>query len=134
MDAEQMTSGRRRWMGIGGALALTLMLGASASTVRGQAGWPFHIEWNHDGIGVSYYRLCVNGQCAVVQATRRGPAWRAPLPLLPQGEHRIVVEACNRDACLTGTPDLMIRVVPPSRRRPPIEVVDGPRIELGNRE
>jgi hypothetical protein len=55
------------------------------------------------------------------------------LPVFDRGEYRLVVEACVAGQCLPGTPDLMIRVVEPSGRRPPIDIVSGPRVGAGSR-
>lgn len=134
MDADGMTSGRRQRLGAAGALALAVMFGVSGSTVRCQTEWPFQLEWNHPGGAGVYYRLCANGQCSILGAAHMGGTlWRAPLPTMQPGEYRLVVEACTGDTCLAGTPDLMIRVVTPSRRRPPIDVISGPRVEIGVR-
>jgi hypothetical protein len=134
MHVERTSDGRRKWGGAAGTLALALMFGVSGSTVRGQHGWPFHLEWREEGQPAVFYRLCVNGQCSVLDAFPvNGTVWRARLPVLPQGEHRLVVEACGGNVCVPGTPDLMIRVVPPGGRRPPIDVVSGPRVGVGNR-
>ena len=105
---------------------------ASIMPTGAQSSWPFQLEWTQTGVPASYYRLCVNGACTVLGDARntQGNVWRAALPLLPQGEYRLVVEACTDAGCLPGEPDLMIRVVPSSSRRPPIEVIDGPRIPV----
>jgi hypothetical protein len=134
MDAERMSDGRRWWRGAAGAFALVMVLGAPASTVQRQGAWPFQLEWNHDGRSTSYFRLCVGSECSVLDAVRAGGTlWRARLPILPQGEHQLVIEACGRDDCVPGTPDLMIRVLPPAGRRPPIDVISGPRVGVGDR-
>jgi hypothetical protein len=107
------------------ATALALMFGAPGATAPGQAQgrWPFVIQWEHDGAGVHYYQLCASGQCTPLDATRgEGTRWRAPLPVLPRGEHRVVLEACGSGGCIAGTPDLMVRVLAPSPRRLPIDV------------
>jgi len=120
-----------------GALAVLAgawMLASPASTtpVLAQASWPFKLEWNQTGSQASYYRLCVNGACAVLNDAHniQGSVWRASLPLLPPGEYRLVLEACGREECLPGVPDLVIRVLPPAARRPPIDVIEGPRIPV----
>jgi hypothetical protein len=109
------------------------MLASPASTMPAQAqSWPFHLEWTQTGAPAAYFQLCVNGACRVLGDAHRtqGSVWRAALPMLPPGEYRLVVEACGVAECLPGEPDLMIRVVPSSPRRPPIDVIDGPRIPL----
>jgi hypothetical protein len=132
MDAERMSVERRWWRGAAGAFALLMVLGAPGSTVQGQGAWPFQLEWTHDGRFVSYFRLCVGRECSLLNAVRvDGTLWRAHLPVLPQGEHQLVVEACGPDECVRGTPDLVIRVLPPAGRRPPIDVISGPRVGVG---
>ena len=114
-------------------LAVAWMLVSSASTmrVRAQASWPFQLEWTQ-ATPASYYRLCVNSACSVLADARtsNGTVWRAALPVLSPGEYRLVVQACTGDQCVAGLPDLMIRVMEPSSRRPPIDVLDGPRIPV----
>jgi hypothetical protein len=105
--------------------ALALVFAAPGATLPGQAqgNWPFLIQWDHDGDGVAFYQLCVSGQCLYLDALRgEGTRWRAPLPVLPRGEHRVVLEACGYGGCIAGTPDLMVRVLAPSPRRLPIDV------------
>ena len=112
------------------ASALALTLGAPAAMVPlgAQASWTFQLRWDHDGEGVDYYQVCVSGQCASLDAVRgEGPQWRAPLPVLPKGEHRVVLKACGNGACTAGAPELMVRVVSPSPRRLPIDVVPIPQ-------
>ncbi|MEO5823959.1 MAG: hypothetical protein ABIT71_25920 [Vicinamibacteraceae bacterium] len=128
-----MIAGKRGRRGAVTALALALMVGAPGARVPGQTQtpaptpWPFQLEWDHDGDGLRYYQLCVNGQCSMLEAWRgEGTQWRALLPVLPQGEYLLVVQACGSDACLPNTPDLAIRVLPPSRDGSPIDVLPGP--------
>jgi len=120
-----------------GALAVLagawiLALPASMMPARAQTAWPFQLEWTQAGAQASYYRLCVNGACTVLDDARTtdGAVWRASLPMLPPGEYRLVVEACGATECLAGQPDLMIRVLRASPRRPPIDVIEGPRIPV----
>ena len=120
-----------------GALAVVagawlLVSPASMTPVLAQSSWVFQLEWDHAGGRADYYRLCVDGACIVLGDAHpvQGTRWRAALPLLPQGEHRLVVEACGQAQCLAGEPDLMIRVLAPSPRRPPIDILDGPRIPV----
>jgi hypothetical protein len=121
----------RRFVLAGIGLAWLAAMPASSSA---QAGWPFVLEWDHDGRSTAYYRLCVNGQCAALETRgAQGNVHRAPLPLLPPGEYRLVVEACGDEVCVGGTPDLVIRVVSSSGRRPPIDVIEGPRIPASRR-
>lgn len=115
-----------------GAVASMLAVPASTVPASAQAGWPFELEWDQPGQPANYFQLCANDACSVLTNARnpRGTTWRAPLPMLPPGEYRLVVQACGVDECLSGTPDLVIRVLPPSSRRPPIDVLDGPRIPM----
>lgn len=122
----------RRYVLAGLGLAWLVAMPASPA---GAAAWPFQIAFDHDGISTGYYRLCVNNQCAPIDVRRNGTGWRAPLPVLPPGEYRLVVEACGGTSCVAGSPDVMIRVVTSGAgsRRPPIDVVNGPRIPASNR-
>lgn len=120
-----------------GALAVLagawmLVSPASMPSARAQSSWPFQLEWTQAGARPSYYRLCVNATCTVLGDARNvgGSVWRAALPTLPPGEYRLVVEACGTTQCLPGEPDLMIRVLQSSARRPPIDVIEGPRIPV----
>ena len=128
---------RRRSRITRGALAALagawlLVSPAAMTPVLAQASWPFQLEWNHTGAQASYYQLCVNAACTVLNDAYQTQAglWRASLPLLPPGEYRLVVEACGGERCLPGAPDLVIRVLEPSPRRPPIDVLEGPRIPV----
>lgn len=123
------------WRNLAAALTLALLTGGGPARPQAQgATWAFHLEWEHSGEPATAFQLCVDGTCAPLAATRRsGETWRAPLPLLPPGEHRLVVRACVRNECLEGNPDLVVRVVTPSPRRPPIDVIEGPRIPVGGR-
>ena len=123
------------WRNVAAALTLVFLTGGPARPqAQGATTWPFHLEWEHTGPGGALFQLCVDGTCAPLAAVRRGgDTWRAPLSLLPQGEHRLVVQACGTRECLEGTPDLVVRVLPASPRRPPIDVIEGPRIPVGRR-
>jgi hypothetical protein len=124
----------RRSVLAGLGLAWAIAMPASPTVTAAPAAWPFHIAFDHNGIATGYYRLCVNNQCAPIEARLTQGGWRAPLPVLPPGEYRLVVEACGATSCVAGSPDLMIRVVPSgTSRRPPIDVIDGPRIPASNR-
>jgi hypothetical protein len=123
----------RRYVLAGLGLAWVLAMPASRAVGQSAAAWPFRIAFDHDGGTAAYYRLCVNDQCAPIDARRTPAGWRAPLPVLPPGEYRLVVEACGAGECVAGVPDLMIRVVPAATsRRPPIEVIAGPRISASS--
>ena len=128
-----MTRGNRITRGAVALLAGVWMLASPASMMpaRAQSAWPFQLEWTQTG-QASYYRLCVNGACTVLHDAHntQGTVWRAALPVLPPGEYRLVVEACGASECLPGEPDLMIRVLQGSSRRPPIDVLEGPRIPV----
>jgi len=124
----------RRYVMAGLGLAWIVGMPGSPAVGAAGAGWPFSIAFEHDGTGTAYYRLCVNNQCTPIDARLTPAGWRAPLPVLPPGEYRLVVEACGATSCLAGSPDLMIRVVVPgTSRRPPIDVIDGPRIPASSR-
>jgi hypothetical protein len=114
------------------AVPMVLLL---ASQGHAQApAWGFQLEWEYTGPANTEFQLCTDGTCAPLGAQLRGgTTWRAPLPLLPQGEHHLVVQACVLSDCKPGTPDLFVRVLPPpfSPRRPPIDVIDGPRVPAG---
>jgi hypothetical protein len=114
------------------AAAWMLASPASMTPVLAQGAWPFQLEWSHTGSQASYYQLCVNGACTVLNDARntQGSVWRASLPMLPPGEYRLVLEACGGEECLPGVPDLVIRVLEPAPRRPPIDVIEGPRIPV----
>lgn len=116
-------------------IALTAGEGPGRVDAAAQAGavWPFQLEWEQpDGGAVSEYRICAGQNCRVLAAYLvTGTRWRAALPPYAAGEHRLQLMACNAVGCAAGTPDLFIRVSPPSSRRPPIDVLEGPRIPLG---
>jgi hypothetical protein len=126
---------RGRWaVAVLGLAVSGLLSYGGDSRVVAQAVWPFHLEWDCETSSDTTFLLCVDGSCAPLNASPRGPgAWRAPLPLLALGEHRLVVQACRANQCLDGEPDLVVRVTPGSGRRPPIDVVNGPRIPLPRR-
>jgi hypothetical protein len=116
---------------------LAVLSGQGGDRASAQAvTWPFHLEWEAVvPIGTSF-QLCIDGNCQLIAAAPwGGVTWRAPLPLLPPGEHRLVVQSCTDAGCVPGTPDLMVRVTAPSgsSRQPPIDVVNGPRIPLPRR-
>jgi hypothetical protein len=110
-------------------------LGVPVDAQGGAGAWPFHIEFTHPFAEYASYQLCVGEACQPLWAFPLGSdVWRAPMPQLPPGEHRLVVKACNFNGCLPGTPDLMVRVTQPEAgRRPPITVVEGPRIPARRR-
>jgi hypothetical protein len=119
------------------ALALPLLVvvaGQGSDRAAAQAAaWPFQLEWEAVVPSGTSFQLCVDGNCSrLAAAPRGGTTWRAPLPLLPAGEHRLVVQSCTDGGCADGTPDLVVRVTPPpaGTRQPPIHVVTGPRIPL----
>jgi hypothetical protein len=111
---------------------LVVLSGQGGDRAAAQAvSWPFQLEWEAAIPLGTTFQLCVDGNCVLIAAAPRGgTTWRAPLPLLSPGEHRLVVQSCNDAGCVPGTPDLLVRVTTPSgsSRQPPIDVVDGPRI------
>ena len=127
------------WRSLGAALAILLLtgrggLGAETPGQSNATGWNFSLEWEYSGPVGTAFELCVDGRCSPLAAFRRsGTTWRAPLPLLPEGEHRLVVQACVGTDCKPGSPDLVVRILPPSPNRPPIDVIQGPRIPVGRR-
>jgi hypothetical protein len=130
---DDMTRRSRIARGALAALACAWMLASPASTItaRAQTYWSFQLEWNQTGARPSYFQLCVDGgACTVLSDAQntQGTTWRAALPVLPPGEYRLVLEACGVSGCVPGVPDLMIRVVAPSPRRPPIDIIEGARI------
>ena len=118
-------------------LALTILLGlfhTGSVRVDAQTPWSFRLVWEQDAPSGTYHRLCVNGQCSQLAASRvSGRTWAAPLPMLAAGEYTLIVESCVQTTCVAGVPDLVIRVLPPSPRRGPIDVVSGGRIPVGGR-
>jgi hypothetical protein len=131
------TPSRIRWAHLLVAAALLALGGGTdrGSEVAAQsATWGFQIEWNQPGggdFGIQY-RLCEGENCRSLAAYRAsGTRWRAPLPVYPAGEHRLQLVACNNLGCTPGTPDIFIRVLDASGRRPPIDVLEGPRIPVG---
>jgi hypothetical protein len=95
------------------ALGVVLAVTASGHVAQAQTGWAHVLEWEHDGTGVTAFRLCVGSRCDAIDAQRAGGAtWRAPLPLLAAGEHRLSVEACNAAGCSASRPALIVRVTP----------------------
>ena len=113
---------------------LAILTGQGGDRASAQAvAWPFQLEWEAVAPIGTIFQLCVDGSCSMIAASPRGgTTWRAPLPLLAPGEHRLVVQSCNDKTCAPGTPDLVVRVTTPSgtSRQPPIDVIDGPRIPL----
>jgi hypothetical protein len=118
-------------------LALTILFGllhTGSVQVDAQARWSFRLLWEQDAPSGTYHRLCVNGQCSQLSSSRvSGRTWTAPLPMLAAGEYTLVVESCVQTTCVAGVPDLVIRVLPPSPRRGPIDVISGGRIPVGGR-
>ena len=115
-------------------VSLTAVLAVGQSGLSAQAAWPFRLQWEQQEVpDGTFYRLCVNSQCTALNAWMDRGSWNAQLPVLPAGEHRLVVQSCTSVGCVNGMPDLMIRVLPPSSRRPPIDVINGPRIPVNRR-
>lgn len=93
-------------------LGLFVLIGVllPGTAARTQSAWPFALQWEHDGTLMSHFQLCVDGACAPLEAKRvGGETWSAPLPLLTEGEHRLVVQACSGTACADGRPELFVR-------------------------
>jgi hypothetical protein len=116
-------------------LTAILAVGQTGSSgVGAQGPWSFRIQWEQQDVPEgTFFQLCVNRQCGELSASYENGSWSAPLPLLPVGEHQLVLQSCTKVGCVAGVPDLMIRVQTPSPRRPPIDVISGPRIPVNRR-
>jgi hypothetical protein len=91
---------------------LAAVIVAAGGTVQAQS-WPFELRWEHDGTGLGFFEICIDGQCQPVDARRvSGSTWGCPLPAMREGEHRLVVRACNTAGCATSQPDVFVRVLP----------------------
>jgi hypothetical protein len=113
------------------ALGVTILAMAFSMPGAAQTSWGFELEWEQAGGEPSHYELCVDGRCQPLGARPVSAGrWRAPLPRLAPGEYRLVVRACGAGTCVAGEPDLYVRVLSPNPRRPPIDILDGPRIPV----
>jgi hypothetical protein len=127
------------WRSLIAASAILLLTGRgrSGAETPGPSNpdrWGFSLEWEYTGPAGTSFQLCMDGGCSALAAyPYRGTTWRAQLPPLPQGEHRLVVQACIGNDCKPGTPDLVVRILPASASRPPIDIIQGPRIPVGGR-
>ena len=109
------------------ALAATGLTMSSHLPAFAQAAWKFELEWEQPGEPALYYRLCIDDRCSTLPARSvAGGRWRAPLPLLAPGEHRLVLQACGPDGCISGNPEVFVRVVRPNPRTPPV-ITGAPR-------
>jgi len=117
------------------SVTAVLAVGHAGTTgVAAQGPWPFRLQWEQPEVPEgTFHQLCVNRQCSELGATYDEGTWSAPLPVLPLGEHQLVLQSCTKVGCVAGVPDLMIRVLAPSPRRPPIDVISGPRIPINPR-
>ena len=121
------TQRRRRRAFLISALVVTGLTMASHVPGSAQGAWRFELEWDQPGEQPFYYLLCVNNRCSWLAARpTEGSRWRAPLPVLPLGEHRLVVQACGSDRCIDGHPEVFIRVVRPNPRTPSV-IIGAPR-------
>lgn len=103
------------------ALAVTGLTMTSHVPGSAQGYWGFELEWEQPGDTPFSYQLCVDDRCFGLAARAvEGERWRAPLPMLPLGEHRLVVQACGNGGCVSGTPEVYVRVVRPNPRTPPV--------------
>ena len=130
-----MTRRSRITRGALAVLAGAWMLASPASMMpaRAQSSWPFQLEWTQTGARASYYRLCVNGACTVLHDARndaRAPSGGRRCPCCRRASIGWWSKPAAPRSAVPGEPDLMIRVVQASPRRPPIDVIDGPRIPV----
>ena len=90
--------------------------------------WPYRVEWEHNGALTSNYQLCSEtGDCRALDAQRiGGQTWSAPLPVLPQGFHTLVLFACNETACSAGTPTVSMNVTPGTTTNSPAPTTQPP--------
>ena len=108
---------KRRRFGI--ALVAALVVCVEGVSV-GQSAWPFELRWEHDGSNVSHFDVCVDGRCehgAAQRVSEGGATWRMSVPAMTEGEHRLVVRACNQGSC-TGGRARGLRACPGRAERP----------------
>ncbi len=105
-----------------------------AGSLAGAQTPVFELRWEHDGIGVGRFEVCIDGQCQGIEAVRVPDTntwtWGALVPTMSPGEHRVVLRACNDAGCSNGQPELFVRVIavstgppqtgsaPPSKAKP----------------
>ena len=121
---------KRRRFGI--ALVAALVVCVEGVGV-GQSAWPFELRWEHDGSNVTHFDVCVDGRCeqgAAQRVSEGGATWRMSVPAMTEGEHALVVRACNEASCTAGAPEVFVRVLgvqsgpaqpapsPPSKGKP----------------
>jgi hypothetical protein len=88
-----------------------VILLAGAAMQAGQ--WSYRLAWDHDGVSMTHFELCVDAECRRIDATLTGSgSWSAPLPVLPLGFHTLVVLACNNTTCTPGSPSVSVNVTP----------------------
>jgi hypothetical protein len=85
-----------------------------AGSLAGAQSTAFQLRWEHDGIGVGRFEVCIDGQCQAIDAVRvpDSNVWGAPVPNMSAGEHRVMIRACNDVGCTNGQPELFVRVIP----------------------
>jgi hypothetical protein len=96
--------------------------------------WTYRLEWEHDGQAVTHFELCLDTGCRTLDATRTQGArtWSAPLPILTEGFHTLLVYACNNATCVQGVPSVAVNVLPgpvvasPNTPPPPQTPTPGP--------
>ena len=62
--------------------------------------------WDHDGQGVTSFRLVVDSGTPTDLGlpTPTGVTYAVPLPVLSAGQHTLVVQACDGEACADSKP------------------------------
>jgi hypothetical protein len=88
---------------------IILLAGAAMQSSQ----WSYRLEWEHDGAGITHFELCVDNACNRVEASRSGQrTWWTRLPVLSEGFHVLVINACNNAMCTAGDPTVAVNVTP----------------------
>lgn len=97
-------------------VGVILLVGAAMQS----SPWAYRLEWEHDGSAMTHFELCVDNECRSLDAARTGVrSWAAPVPLLAEGFHTLIVNACNEGACTPGVPPIAVNVTPGPTINPP---------------
>ena len=100
-------------------VAVAVVLGALPAASSAQQVVPSppsptsRVAWQHDGVGVQWFEVRVDGQPEARVEPGAAPPDRhheTPLPLMVPGLRTITVAACNDSGCATSAP-LQVRVV-----------------------
>jgi hypothetical protein len=95
------------------ALALSLLAAALPVTAVAQPQVPSppgptsRVLWEHDGTGVTFFEIRVDGVAAArIETVEPASAgnFEAPLPLMTPGPRTLVVAACNENGCTASDP------------------------------